>query len=276
MSNKTINLANFSIANHLPFTLFAGPCQIESEEQSLQVAEELQNITSKLGINFVFKSSFDKANRTSINGKRGVGLEKALKIFEKVKSTVGCPIVTDVHTEEQCAEVAKVADVLQIPALLCRQTDLILAAANTGKIVKIKKGQFMAPWDVASAVEKAQSTGNNEIIVTERGTSFGYNRLITDMRSLKIMGEKGTPVVFDATHSVQEPSALNGSSGGQREFVEILARAAISIGIAGLFVECHPNPDEAFSDGPCMVKLSNMQKFLEQMKQFDNLAKSIV
>jgi 2-dehydro-3-deoxyphosphooctonate aldolase (KDO 8-P synthase) len=269
-----INLGNFEIANNLPLTVIAGPCQIEPGNHAIECADYISGVMKKLGLNFIFKASFDKANRTSISGRRGVGLEKALEIFAKIKSEYNCPVLTDVHKEEQCKIVAEVVDVLQIPAFLCRQTDLLIAAANTGKIINIKKGQFLAPWDMANVVEKITSAGNDKVMLTERGVTFGYNRLINDMRAIPIMKETGFPVVFDATHSVQEPGGQGGASGGERKFVRTVARAAVSLGVACLFIETHPDPDNAPSDGPCMMPFDKLSEFLSEIKAFDELAKS--
>ncbi len=270
----TININNIPISNRSPLVLIAGPCQIESREHAIFMAGSIKDIADKLGIGFIYKSSFDKANRTSINGKRGVGIENALTIFAEIKQVFGCSIITDVHTEEQCSILAEVVDILQIPALLSRQTDLLTAAGRTGKVINIKKGQFMAPWDVKHAVAKVQSAGNNKIILTERGSSFGYNTLVTDMRSLKIMGEQtGCPVVFDATHAVQQPSGQDSSSGGERRFVEPLARAAVATGIAGIFMETHQDPDNAPSDGPCMVRLDQLESLLTKLMKIDSIVK---
>lgn len=272
-ATKKIHVGDFAIANDLPIMLFAGPCQIESLQHSLDMAGRIAEICKKQGINFVYKSSFDKANRSSLEGKRGVGINESLKIFAEVKKHYNCPIVTDVHEAAQCEEIASVVDILQIPAFLCRQTDLLIAAAKTGKIVKIKKGQFLAPWDMGNVVKKVSKSGNDNIMVTERGVSFGYNRLINDMRGFTIMQKLGYPVVFDATHSVQEPSGLGGSSGGQREFIRTLARAAVAVGIAGLYIETHQDPDNAPSDGPCMLPVQWLNSLLEELKEFDSIAK---
>ena len=269
-----IKVGNVTFGNDLPLVLIAGPCQIESREHALEMAEALTSITKKLGIGFVYKSSFDKANRTSIAGKRGIGLENAMPILEEVRKTFGCPILTDIHSEEQCAIVGKSVDILQIPAFLCRQTDLLVAAAKTGKVVNVKKGQFLAPWDVINIVEKLKSSGNNNVMLTERGASFGYNTLVSDMRSLPIMARTGCPVIFDATHSVQQPSGQGGASGGQREFVETLARAAVAVGVAGVFMETHQDPDNSPSDGPCMVHLKDMSKLIAKLVEFDKIAKA--
>ncbi|MDA7705195.1 3-deoxy-8-phosphooctulonate synthase [Rickettsiales bacterium] len=271
---KKINIDKLNIGNDLPFTLIAGPCQTENRDHSMMMAEKIKKITDKLNINFIYKSSFDKANRSSISGKRGLGLEKTLPIFEEVKKTFNCPILTDIHNEEQCNLVKDSVDILQIPAFLCRQTDLLIAAAKTGKIINAKKGQFLAPWDMNNVVKKLEESGNEQILLTERGVSFGYNTLVSDMRSLPIMAKTGYPVIYDATHSVQQPGGLGGASGGQREFVETLAKAAIAVGVAGLFVETHQDPDNAPSDGPCMLKLENLEEFLTLIKRFDEIAKS--
>lgn len=267
-----INIRNIQIGNDLPMVLIAGPCQIESLDHSLMAADFLCNLTNKLNIPFVFKSSFDKANRTSITGKRGVGLAQALPIFRRIKERFDVPILTDVHSVEQCQEIAEVADVLQIPAFLCRQTDLLLAAGKTGKAINVKKGQFMAPWDMEHVAAKIASTGNHNIMLCERGVTFGYNRLVNDMRAIPIMKDTGYPVVFDATHSVQEPSAQNGQSGGERRFVTTLATAAVAIGIAALFVETHEEPSKAPSDGPCMLPFADLPAFLQKMQKLDALA----
>ena len=262
--------------NDLPFALIAGPCALESRDHALFMAEKLAEISARLGLDLVFKSSFDKANRTSASGRRGIGLEAALKIFEEIKAQFGRPVVTDVHEKEQCATVASVVDLLQIPAFLCRQTDLLLAAAATGKPVNVKKGQFLAPWDMKNVAAKIVDAGNPNVLVTERGVSFGYNTLVTDFRGLPIMArEIGAPVIFDATHSVQQPGGQGTSSGGQREFVPVLARAAVAVGVAGLFIETHDRPDEAFSDGPNMVPLSELEPLLARLIQFDRLAKGL-
>ncbi len=262
---KHVRIGNFEIGNDLPFALIAGPCQIESREHAIFMAEKLVEITNKLNIPFVFKASFDKANRTSIKGPRGMGLE--------IKDTFKCPIITDVHKEEQCEIVASVADVLQIPAFLCRQTDLIVAAAKTGKPLNIKKGQFLSPFEMSNVIEKAKESGNDSAMACERGTTFGYNNLVVDMRSLYIMGKDGTPVIMDATHSVQQPGGLGGSSGGKREYVPYLAKAAVAVGVAGVFIETHDNPDEALSDGPNMVPLNELSKLLETLIKIDNITK---
>ncbi|MGV2433026.1 MAG UNVERIFIED_CONTAM: 3-deoxy-8-phosphooctulonate synthase [Rickettsiaceae bacterium] len=275
MTNHTIQVGNFSIANNLPFVLVAGPCQIETLDHALFMAEKILKVTSKLNIPFIYKSSFDKANRSSASGKRGAGLEEGLKILQAVKDNFSVPILTDVHKEEQCSVVASVVDVLQIPAFLCRQTDLLEAAALTGKIVKVKKGQFLAPWDMKNVHAKLKHFGAKDIILTDRGTSFGYNTLVSDMRGLPIMAETGAPIVFDATHSVQQPGGLGGASGGERRFVEVLARAAIAVGVAGIFMEVHEDPDNAPSDGPCMLQLDNLESILGRLKAYDEVTKRL-
>jgi len=274
MENKLVKCGKLNISNSSPFTLIAGPCQLENEKHALEVANELKKITEKLCIGLIYKTSFDKANRTSLKSKRGVGLDKALPIFDKIRKDVGIPVLTDVHTAEQCEIVSKHVDVLQIPAFLCRQTDLLIAAAKTGKIVNVKKGQFLAPWDMVNVTKKIEESGNKNILVTERGASFGYNTLVSDMRSLPIMAKNGYPVVFDATHSVQQPGGMGDKSGGQREYVEYLARAAIAVGVAAVFMETHPDPDNAPSDGPNMVPLSQMPSLLKQLSQIDKLIKN--
>ena len=274
MENKSVKCGKLNISNTGPFTLIAGPCQLENEKHALEVANELKKITEKLGIGLIYKTSFDKANRTSLKGKRGVGLEKSLPVFDKIRKDFGIPVLTDVHTAEQCEIVSKHVDVLQIPAFLCRQTDLLIAAAKTGKIINVKKGQFLAPWDMVNVTKKIEDSGNKNILVTERGASFGYNTLVSDMRSLPIMAKNGYPVVFDATHSVQQPGGMGNKSGGQREFVEHLARAAIAVGVAAVFMETHPDPDNAPSDGPNMVPLSKMPDLLNQLVKIDKLVKN--
>jgi 2-dehydro-3-deoxyphosphooctonate aldolase (KDO 8-P synthase) len=262
--------------NALPFALIAGPCAMESRDHALFMAEKLKAIAGRLGIDLVFKTSFDKANRTSASGRRGIGLDEALKVFAEVKSTFGLPVVTDVHEKEQCGPVAEVVDLLQIPAFLCRQTDLLLAAAATGKPVNVKKGQFLAPWDMKNVAAKITDAGNSNVLVTERGVSFGYNTLVTDFRGLAIMARQiGAPVIFDATHSVQQPGGQGASSGGQREFVPVLARAAVAVGVAGLFIETHDRPDEAFSDGPNMIPLDALEELLAKLQAFDQIAKGM-
>ena len=274
MENKTVKCGKLTISNESLLTLIAGPCQLENEKHALEVASELKKITEKLGIGLIYKTSFDKANRTSLKGKRGAGLEKSLPIFDKIRKDIGIPVLTDVHTIEQCEIVSKHVDVLQIPAFLCRQTDLLIAAARTGKVINVKKGQFLAPWDMANVTKKIADSGNKNILVTERGASFGYNTLVSDMRSLPIMAKNGYPVVFDATHSVQQPGGMGDKSGGQREFIEYLARAAIAVGVAAVFMETHPDPDNAPSDGPNMVPLSKMPGLLNQLVEIDKLIKN--
>jgi len=271
--NAIVTAGTARFGNHLPLTLIAGPCQMESRDHAFQIAGSLKEICGKLGIGLVYKSSFDKANRTSLSGTRGLGLDKALAVFADIKAELGLPVITDVHTEAQCGTVAEVVDILQIPAFLCRQTDLLIAAANTGKVINIKKGQFLAPWDMKNVLAKVTESGNPNVLLTERGASFGYNTLVSDMRSLPIMAAFGAPVVFDATHSVQQPGGQGGSSGGQREFVETLARAAVAVGVAALFIETHEDPDNAPSDGPNMVPLKDMPRLLETLMAFDAVAK---
>ena len=275
MEQREIQIGNFKIGNKLPLSLIAGPCQIESHQHAVDLAGKMVELTKKLGINYIFKASFDKANRTSINGARGVGLEEGMKTFADIKKFYGCPIVTDVHEREQCAIAAQYVDMLQIPAFLCRQTDLVVAAAKTGKVLNIKKGQFLAPWDVKNLVKKAEDSGNFNVCLTERGTSFGYNTLVTDMRSFPQMAkDTGCPVIFDATHSVQQPGGLGGSSGGQREFAPVLARAAVAVGVAAVFIETHENPDKALSDGPNTIALKDMEKVISDLMAFDEVNKS--
>ena len=274
MNNKTVKCGKLNISNNGTFTLIAGPCQLENEKHALNVAAELKKITEKLGLGLIYKTSFDKANRTSLNGKRGAGLEKSLPVFDKIRKEVDVPVLTDIHTIEQCEVVSNHVDVLQIPAFLCRQTDLLVSAAKTGKVINVKKGQFLAPWDMANVIKKIEQSGNNKILVTERGASFGYNTLVSDMRSLPIMAKNGYPVVFDATHSVQQPGGMGDKSGGQREFVEYLSRAAIAVGVAAVFIETHPDPDNAPSDGPNMVPLKQMSNLLKQLIDIDNLIKN--
>jgi 2-dehydro-3-deoxyphosphooctonate aldolase (KDO 8-P synthase) len=273
-TDHQVTIGNINISNRLPMTLIAGPCAIESKDHALDMASALVEMTAKLGMGFIYKSSFDKANRTSLHSPRGLGLEKGLAVLAEVKKTMGCPVLTDVHLPDHCAEVGEVVDVLQIPAFLCRQTDLLIAAANTGQVVNVKKGQFLAPWDMRHVVNKLAEAGNPRIMITERGTSFGYNTLVTDMRSLPQLAETGYPVIFDATHSVQQPGGLGGASGGQREFVPTLARAAVAVGVAGVFMETHQDPDHALSDGPNMVPLDQMPALLKRLFEFDALSKS--
>jgi 2-dehydro-3-deoxyphosphooctonate aldolase (KDO 8-P synthase) len=273
MTNYKVKCSNFEISNDKPFTLIAGPCQLENETHALKMSSELKKITSELGINLIYKTSFDKANRTSLKGKRGMGLEKSLPIFDKIREEVGLPVLTDVHTAEQCSIVADHVDVLQIPAFLCRQTDLLIAAAKTGKIINVKKGQFLAPWDMANVIKKIEESGNKNILITERGASFGYNTLVSDMRALPIMSKFGFPIVFDATHSVQQPGGMGEKSGGQREFVPYLARAAIAVGVGAIFMETHEDPDNAPSDGPNMVPLNEVKALLKKLTEIDKLVK---
>ena len=273
MTNYKIKCANFEIANDKPFTLIAGPCQLENEIHAIKISTELKKITSELGINLIYKTSFDKANRTSLKGKRGLGLEKSLPIFDKIRKDVGVPILTDIHSVEQCSTVAPHVDVLQIPAFLCRQTDLLIAAAKTGKIINVKKGQFLAPWDMSNVIKKIEDSGNKNILITERGASFGYNTLVSDMRALPIMSKFGFPIVFDATHSVQQPGGMGEKSGGQREFVPYLARAAIAVGVGAIFIETHEDPDNAPSDGPNMVPLRELKHLLKKLTEIDKLIK---
>ncbi|HAW33831.1 MAG TPA: 3-deoxy-8-phosphooctulonate synthase [Alphaproteobacteria bacterium] len=276
MQNRRVQVGNITFSNDLPFGLICGPCQLESMDHTMDLAGKIVEIAKKLNIPYVFKASFDKANRTSINGARGVGLEKAMEIFAEVKKRFGCPVITDVHEPSQCAEVAPVVDMLQIPAFLCRQTDLVVAAAKTGKALNIKKGQFLAPWDMKNVVAKADQSGNSNVLVTERGVSFGYNTLVVEMRSLPIMAQQtGCPVVIDATHSVQQPGGNGTSTGGQREFAPVLARAAVAVGVAGVFIETHQNPDKSPSDGPNMIPLADLEGVLETLLSIDRLVKHI-
>ncbi len=271
---KTVHVGDVRVSNNLPLTIIAGPCQLESLDHALMIADKLAEACARSGAGFIFKGSFDKANRTSLEGIRGVGLEAGLDILAQVKALIGCPVLTDVHKVDQCAPVAACVDILQIPAFLCRQTDLLLAAGATGKAVNIKKGQFLAPWDIPHVAEKVASTGNENILLTERGTSFGYNTLVNDMRSLPIMSDTGYPVIMDATHSVQQPGGRGGTSGGQRKFAPVIARAAVAVGVAGVFLETHETPDSAPSDGPNMVPLSEMPDLVETLMDFDRLAKA--
>ncbi len=278
MEPRIIKIGNFSVSNRLPFVLLAGPCQIESRQHAIDMAGAMVEITKSLGINYIFKASFDKANRTSLNTPRGVGLEEGMRTFAEIKKLYNnIPIVTDIHEKEQCEQVAPFVDMLQIPAFLCRQTDLMVAAAKTGKVINIKKGQFLAPWDVNSLVKKCDDSGNLNVCLTERGSSFGYNTLVTDMRSLPQMAKNtGCPVIFDATHSVQQPGGLGGCSGGQREFAPVLARAAVAVGVAGVFIETHDNPDKALSDGPNMIPLHDMKRVLSELMAHDRITKETV
>lgn len=271
--NKTVTIGNIKIANTLPFVLIAGPCQIESRDHTLMMAEQIAKVAQAVGFEFIFKSSFDKANRSSVSTTRGVGIDEGLKILQDVKAAFGCPTLTDVHEAGQCAPVAQAVDVLQIPAFLCRQTDLLLAAGQTGAAVNVKKGQFLAPWDMVHVAEKIASTGNDRILLCDRGTSFGYNTLVSDFRGLPIMAQTGYPVMFDATHSVQQPGGHGATSGGQREFVPTLARAATAVGISSLFVEVHEDPDNAPSDGPNMVPINELQALMQTLKALDQVVK---
>lgn len=271
---RAVHIGDLTIANDRPFVLIAGPCQMESRDHAMETASALVEMTRALGMGLIYKSSFDKANRTSITTARGLGMDKALPIFAEIRERFGCPVITDVHESGQCAPVAEAVDVLQIPAFLCRQTDLLIAAAETGRAVNVKKGQFLAPWDMKNVAAKLVASGNERVLLCERGASFGYNTLVSDMRSLPIMAETGFPVVFDATHSVQQPGGQGTTSGGQREFVPVLARAAIAVGVAAVFMETHENPDCAPSDGPNMVPLTDMPALLAKLQAFDRLAKS--
>ncbi len=266
----------YEIGNELPLTIFAGPCAMESRDHALMTAERLKGISERVGLNLVYKSSYDKANRTSIHSARGIGLEKAMDIFKEIRTEIGLPVLTDVHTAEQTKIVGEVVDILQIPAFLCRQTDLLVAAAKTGKAINVKKGQFLAPWDMKNVLAKVVEAGNGNVMACERGASFGYNTLVTDFRGLPIMKSFGAPVVFDATHSVQQPGGQGGTSGGQREFVPPLARAAASIGVAAIFMETHPDPDNAPSDGPNMIPMDQFEALLTDIKRFDDLSKSLL
>lgn len=272
--NREVSVGNVTFSNSAPFSLIAGPCAMESRAHALECAEAIKDIADRLGIGLVYKSSFDKANRTSLSAGRGVGLSEALPIFAEVKEKFGLPVITDVHAAEQCAPVAEVIDVLQIPAFLCRQTDLLVAAAKTGKVVNVKKGQFLAPWDMKNVLTKVTGSGNPNVLLTERGASFGYNTLVTDMRALPIMAQTGAPVVFDATHSVQQPGGQGASTGGDRTMVPVLARAAVAVGVGGLFIETHPDPDKAPSDGPNMVPLDKLEALLKQLQALDAVVKS--
>lgn len=271
---KTVSIGSLSVSNDAPLTVIAGPCQLQSADHAMMIAARMQAICAAAGAQYIFKASFDKANRTSVTGQRGLGLDEGLRVLQQVKTSLGLPVLTDVHTEAQCAPVAEVCDVLQIPAFLCRQTDLLLAAGETGAVINVKKGQFLAPWDMPNVIAKIESTGNNRILLTERGTSFGYNTLVTDMRALPQMAASGYPVVMDATHSVQQPGGKGGSSGGQREFAPVMARAAVSLGIAAVFIETHEDPDNAPSDGPNMIPLDRMEALIASLMAFDRLAKA--
>ena len=272
--NPVVAVAKVRFGNALPLALIAGPCVLESRAHAFEMASALKDIAARRGIGFVYKTSFDKANRTSRNSARGIGLDKALAIFAELREKLGVPVLTDVHEPGQCAAVAEVVDVLQIPAFLCRQTDLLIAAAKTGRAINVKKGQFLAPWDVANVVEKITGAGNRNVLVTERGVSFGYNTLVSDMRALPVLAKIGAPVIFDATHSVQQPGGQGATSGGERAFVPALARAAVAVGVAGIFIETHQDPDKAPSDGPNMIPLKDMEPLLERLMEFDALAKT--
>ena len=274
MKNITIKCKNLKISNDNPFCLIAGPCQLENEQHAIDMAGKIKEITKKYQLGFIYKTSFDKANRTSIKGKRGAGLDKSLPIFDKIRKELETPVLTDIHTAEQCSIGSEHVDIIQIPAFLCRQTDLLIAAAKTKKIINVKKGQFLAPWDITNVIKKISESGNENILITERGSSFGYNSLVSDMRSLPIMAKTGHPVVFDATHSVQQPGGLGDKSGGQREFVPILSRAAVAVGVAAVFIETHNDPDNAPSDGPNMIPLNKLDELLNQLIEIDKLIKS--
>ena len=273
MENKTINCNGIKISNNSSLTLISGPCQLETEQHAIDMAGKIKEITDKFGIGFIYKTSFDKANRTSLAGKRGAGLDKSLPVFDKIKKDLKIPVLTDVHSEEQCSLVSKHVDIIQIPAFLCRQTDLLISAAKTNKIINVKKGQFLAPWDMANVTKKISETGNDNILVTERGASFGYNTLVSDMRALPIMSKLGYPVIFDATHSEQQPGGMGDRSGGQREFIEYLSRAAVAVGVAGVFIETHQDPDNAPSDGPNMLPINKLEQLLNQLCEIDKLIK---
>ncbi len=269
-----VDVAGLTIGNDRPLTVIAGPCQLESGDHAQMIAGRMKEICAAAGAQYVFKASYDKANRTSLSGKRGLGIDEGLKVLDEVRGALGVPVLTDVHSEAQCAPVAQAVDILQIPAFLCRQTDLLLAAGETGAVVNVKKGQFLAPWDMANVVAKIESTGNRRILLTERGTSFGYNTLVADMRALPQMAQTGYPVVMDATHSVQQPGGRGGSSGGQREFAPVMARAAVAVGVAAVFIETHEDPDSAPSDGPNMIPLDRMGALIDTLMRFDALAKA--
>jgi 2-dehydro-3-deoxyphosphooctonate aldolase (KDO 8-P synthase) len=271
-----VKIGAATFGNDLPIALIAGPCQLESRDHAFDMAGRLKEIATRLGIGFVYKTSFDKANRTSLTGKRGLGIDKALAVFAELRKRLGVPILTDVHEREQCAEVAAVVDVLQIPAFLCRQTDLLVAAAATGKVVNVKKGQFLAPWDMENVLAKIVDSGNPNVLLTERGASFGYNTLVSDMRALPILAATGAPVIFDASHSVQQPGGQGTASGGDRRFVPVLARAAVAVGVAGVFIETHEDPDRAPSDGPTMLPIADMPALIEELMALDAIAKARV
>lgn len=270
----TVEIGDLAVGNDRPLLVIAGPCQLEGSDHAQMIAGQMAEICAKHGAQYVFKGSYDKANRTSLGGKRGLGMDEGLKVMQAVKDSLGCPVLTDIHAPDHCATVAAVCDIMQIPAFLCRQTDLLLAAGETGAVINIKKGQFLAPWDMPNVVSKIESTGNRRIMLTERGASFGYNTLVADMRSLPIMARTGYPVVMDATHSVQQPGGMGGSSGGQREFAPVMARAAVSLGIAAVFIETHEDPNNAPSDGPNMIPLDQMDGVIESLMAFDRLAKA--
>ena len=274
MKNITVNCDGIKISNKEKICLIAGPCQLETEQHALDMAGKISEISKKYNIGFIYKTSFDKANRTSLKSKRGAGLEKSLPIFDKIKKQINVPILTDIHNTEQCSVVANHVDVLQIPAFLCRQTDLLVAAAKTNKVINVKKGQFLAPWDMSNVVKKISDTGNSNILITERGASFGYNTLVSDMRSIPIMAQTGYPIVFDATHSVQQPGGMGDKSGGERKFVSHLSRAAVAVGIAAVFIETHQDPDNAPSDGPNMVPLNEMDSLVNKLLEIDKLIKN--
>jgi|TARA_B100001540_G_scaffold294391_1_gene294305 2-dehydro-3-deoxyphosphooctonate aldolase (KDO 8-P synthase) len=273
MSAIKVNCGNIEISNNNKICIIAGPCQLETEQHAMDMAGKIQEITKKFSLDFIYKTSFDKANRTSLKGKRGAGLDASLPVFDKIKKEFNIPILTDIHNTDQCSVISNFVDILQIPAFLCRQTDLLVAAAKTNKIINVKKGQFLAPWDMINVTEKISENGNKNILVTERGASFGYNTLVSDMRSLPIMAKNGYPVIFDATHSVQQPGGLGEKSGGQREFVEHLSRAAVAVGVAGVFIETHQDPDNAPSDGPNMLPLKDLEILLEQLIEIDQIVK---
>ena len=276
-NQKTIKIGNFEIGNKLPLAIIAGPCQIESRQHAIDIAGAMVEMTKELGVNYIFKASYDKANRTSLRSPRGVGIEEGMKTFDEIKKLYGCPILTDVHEREQCAIAAEHVDMLQIPAFLCRQTDLVIAAAQTGKIINIKKGQFLAPWDMKNLVMKSVDSGNPNVCLTERGTCFGYNTLVTDMRAFPQMAKDPCcPIIFDATHSVQQPGGLGGCSGGQREFAPVLARAAVAVGVAAVFMETHENPDKALSDGPNSIALKDMKRVISELMAYDKITKTII
>lgn len=276
-NQKTIKIGNFEIGNKLPLAIIAGPCQIESRQHAVDIAGAMVEMTKELGVNYIFKASYDKANRTSLRSPRGIGIEEGMKTFDEIKKLYGCPILTDVHEREQCAIAAEHVDMLQIPAFLCRQTDLVIAAAQTGKIINIKKGQFLAPWDMKNLVMKSVDSGNPNVCLTERGTCFGYNTLVTDMRAFPQMAkDTGCPIIFDATHSVQQPGGLGGCSGGQREFAPVLARAAVAVGVAAVFMETHENPDKALSDGPNSIALKDMKRVISELMAYDKITKTII